>query len=186
VQRSIYAAFEQAFVAGARALKVGPGSEAGVQMGPLIAERRVLEMQALVQDAVERGGRVLCGGKRVARPGYFFEPTVIAGAPATSRVQQVEPFGPIALLDAFDAVDEAIARANSLRYALAAYAFTRDLALSHKLSSQLRAGMIGINHFGVSQPETPFEGILDSGIGSESGLEGLLAYTEVKLVSVAL
>jgi succinate-semialdehyde dehydrogenase / glutarate-semialdehyde dehydrogenase len=186
VQRSVYDAFKQAFVAGAQALRVGPGSEPNVQMGPLIAERRVREMQALVQDAEAHGGRVLCGGRRSARPGFFFEPTVIEGAAIGSRVQQEEPFGPIALLDVFDDLDDAIARANALRYGLAAYAFTRDLSRSHKLQSALRAGMVGINHFGVSQPETPFGGVLDSGIGSESGLEGLLAYTEVKLVSVAL
>lgn len=186
VQRRIYDAFKQAFVAGTRALRVGPGSEDGVQMGPLITEQRVLEMQSLVDDAVAHGGRLLCGGKRIERPGYFFEPTVIESAPRSCRVQQQEPFGPIALLDVFDDIDDAITRANSLRYGLAAYAFTRDLALAHKLSNTLRAGMIGVNHFGVSQPETPFGGVLDSGVGSESGLEGLLAYTEVKLISVGL
>ena len=91
----------------------------------------------------------------------------------------------IALLDAFDDLDDAIARANGLPYGLAAYAFTRDLKTSHRLSRGLRAGMIGINHFGVSQPETPFGGVGDSGLGSESGLEGLLGYTDVKLVSVS-
>ena len=186
VHREIYAAFTEAFVAGARSLRVGPGTEDGVQMGPLITERRVVEMQALVADAVAQGGRLLCGGRRIPRPGYFFEPTAIEGAPSNCRAQLEEPFGPIALIDVFDELDDAIARANSLPYGLAAYGFTRDLATSIELSNALRAGMVGINHFGVSQPETPFGGVRDSGIGSESGLEGLLGYTEVKLVSVAV
>ena len=185
VHRTIYRAFLEAFTAGAQALKVGDGLEEGVQMGPLIAKRRVDEMSALVDDAVANGAKVLLGGKPVVRDGFFFEATVLEGASALSRVQQQEPFGPIALLDVFDDLDEAVARANSLPYGLAAYAFTRDLATAHRLSANLQAGMVGINHFGVSQPETPFGGIKDSGIGSESGLEGLLGYTEVKFVSVA-
>lgn len=185
VHRAIYPAFLEAFVAGARALKIGDGLEEGVQLGPLIAKRRVDEMSALVDDAVANGANLLLGGKPAARSGFFFEATVLEGAPAQCRVQQQEPFGPIALLDAFDDLDEAVARANSLPYGLAAYAFTRDLAIAHRLSANLQAGMVGINHFGVSQPETPFGGIKDSGIGSESGLEGLLGYTEVKFVSVA-
>lgn len=185
VHRSIYAAFRDGFLAGTAALRVGPGLEEGVTMGPLIAERRIREMQALVDDALQAGARLLCGGRRIDRPGFFFEPTVLEDAPPGCRVQQEEPFGPIALLEAFDDLDQAIARANATPYALAAYAFTRDLATSHRLGRALQAGMVGINHFGVSQPETPFGGLKDSGLGSESGLEGLLACTEVKLVSVA-
>jgi succinate-semialdehyde dehydrogenase/glutarate-semialdehyde dehydrogenase len=185
VHSSIYGQFRDAFVAGARALKIGSGLESGVQLGPLIHSRRIAEMRDLVEDAVQRGGRLLCGGKRMERPGYFFEPTVLERVPLEARVQQEEPFGPIALLDAFDDLEEAIEQANRLPYGLAAYAFTRDLEASHQLGRRLQAGMIGINHFGISQPETPFGGLKESGIGSESGLEGLLAYTDVKLVSVA-
>lgn len=185
VHSSIYGRFRDAFVAGARALKVGPGLEADVQLGPLIHSRRIAEMLELVKNAVEHGGRLLCGGKRIERPGYFFEPTVLECVPAQARVQQEEPFGPIALLDVFDNLDEAISRANCVPFGLAAYAFTHDLRVSHELGRRLHAGMIGINHFGISQPETPFGGVKESGLGSESGLEGLLAYTDVKLVSVA-
>lgn len=185
VHRSIYPAFREAFVAGARALKIGAGLDDGVQMGPLIARRRVEEMARLVEDALAQGAVLLCGGQRLARPGFFFEPTVLEAAPRDCRVQREEPFGPIALLDAFDDLDEAIARANALPYGLAAYAFTRDLGTAGRLSTALQAGMVGINHFGVSQPETPFGGIKDSGMGSESGQEGLLEYTDIKFVSVA-
>lgn len=185
VHRAVYDSFRDTFVAAARTLKIGHGLDAGVQLGPLIAQRRVDEMADLVSDAQAQGARVLCGGRQVQRPGFFFEATVIEGAPIACRVQQQEPFGPIALLDVFDDLGDAIERANALPYGLAAYGFTRDLATSHRLATSLRAGMVGINHFGVSQPETPFGGVGDSGIGSESGLEGLLGYTEIKLVSVA-
>ena len=185
VQRPIYAAFREAFVAGAQQLRIGSGLDAETQMGPLIHERRVQAIQGYVDDAVALGARLLCGGRRVARVGYYYEPTVLEAAPSRARAQREEPFGPVALLDVFDEVDDALSRANSLPYGLSAYAFTRDLALAHRLSGGLQAGMVGINHFGVSQPETPFGGIKDSGIGSESGLEGLLGYTDIKFVSVS-
>jgi succinate-semialdehyde dehydrogenase/glutarate-semialdehyde dehydrogenase len=185
VDRAHYAQFREAFVSAAAALMGGPGLGPGSQRGPLVDRREVRLMEQFVAEAIAHGARVLCGGARLPRPGYFFAPTVIEGAPPAARVQREEPFGPIALLDVYDTLDEAIARANALRYGLAAYAFTGDLRLAHRLASELQAGMVGINHFGISQPETPFGGIKDSGIGQESGLEGLLAYTDVKLVSVA-
>lgn len=185
VHSSIYERFRKAFLERTAALSCGAGLDDGVQVGPLIAERRIDEMQRFVDDAVAHGAHLLCGGKRLERAGYFYAPTVLEHAPAAARVQREEPFGPVALLDRFDELDEAIDRANALPYGLAAYGFTRDLGTSHKLSRGLRAGMVGINHFGVSQPETPFGGIGDSGSGSESGLEGLLGYTDLKFVSVA-
>lgn len=185
VHRSRYAVFRDAFVAGARALRVGPGGDPSSQMGPLVAEHRVREMQAFVDDALAHGATLACGGHRIERPGHFYAPTVIEGAPPAARVQRDEPFGPLALLDAFDDLDDAIARANALPYGLAAYAFTHDLRAATRLADALDAGMVGINHFGVSQPETPFGGVKASGVGHESGLEGLLGCTELKLVSVA-
>jgi succinate-semialdehyde dehydrogenase/glutarate-semialdehyde dehydrogenase len=142
-------------------------------------------MQNFVDDARQRGGKLLCGGSRLERPGFFFAPTVLERVPLEARAQREEPFGPIALLDTFSDLDDAIIRANLLPYGLAAYGFTNDLAVSHRLSRELQAGMVAINHFGVSQPETPFGGVKGSGLGSESGLEGLLDYTNVKLVSIA-
>ena len=185
VPGALYERFRDAFVADTLKLKVGSGLDAGTQMGPLIHERRIGEMQRFVDDARAHGARVLCGGGRIERPGFFYAPTVLENVPAAARAQREEPFGPIALLDVYDSVEEALERANALPYGLAAYAFTNDLQLSHRLSAGLVAGMVGINHFGISQPETPFGGVKDSGLGSESGLEGLLGYTDVKLVSVA-
>jgi succinate-semialdehyde dehydrogenase / glutarate-semialdehyde dehydrogenase len=185
IHEQIYTKFRDAFIAGTRALVIGSGLDPGVQLGPLIHERRIVAMQNFVDDARRRGGAVSCGGHRIDRPGNFYQPTVIERASADSRVQREEPFGPIALLDRFEDLSEAIGRANSTPYGLAAYAFTHDVATVHRLSQSLRAGMVGINHFGVSQPETPFGGVKDSGYGSESGLEGLLGYTDIKFVSVA-
>ena len=165
---------------------IGAGTDAATQMGPLAHARRIEDMQRFVDDAVERGARLLCGGRRIARPGYFFEPTVIADAPDDSRVMRQEPFGPIAVLQPYDTLDEAIAAANALPYGLGAYAFTRDLQTAHRLGEALEAGMVGINHFGVSQPEMPFGGWKQSGIGQEMGAEGLLHYTELKTITVGV
>src|SRR5690606_11498087 len=112
------------------------------------------------------------------------EPTVLADVPADARALRDEPFGPIAIVQPYDTLDDAIAAANATRYGLAAYAFTRDLAVAHRLGDELEAGMVGINHFGVSQPELPFGGWKESGIGQEMGAEGLLHYTELKTVTV--
>lgn len=185
VHESCYAGFRDRFVAHAKALRVGSGLDQTSDMGPLIHNRRVREMQGFVDDALALGGKLCCGGTPLPGKGHFYPPTVLEQVPTTARVQQFEPFGPIALLQPFSSLDEAIVQANGLSVGLSAYAFTRDLATAHRLADELEAGMVGINHFGVSQPETPFGGWKDSGIGHESGMEGLLSYTEVKLVSIA-
>lgn len=181
-----YADWARQFAAAAAALRLGPGLEPGTQMGPLAHERRVEEMERFVADARDQGGRVLCGGARAPRRGYFFEPTVIAEAPPSAMVQRLEPFGPIALVEPFERLEEAVDKANALPYALGAYAFTRDLRCAHRLGEEIEAGMVGINHFGVSQPEMPFGGWKESGIGQEMGAEGLLHYTEIKTVLVGV
>ena len=117
--------------------------------------------------------------------GFFFEPTVIANPSADSRLMTEEPFGPVAGIVPYDDIEDAVRIANSLRYGLAAYAFTSSLDESHYLGNTLKAGMVAINHFAVGSPETPFGGTGDSGFGSESGVEGYLGYTETKLVTVA-
>ena len=185
VHRARYDEFRDAFVGAARALRIGPGADPATQLGPLVGERRVREMQDFVDDAIAHGARLLCGGRRVRRSGFFYEATVLEQPAPQARVQREEPFGPIAVLDVFDDLDDALARANALPYGLAAYGFTHDLRSAHRLAEGLQAGMVGINHFGVSQPETPFGGVKASGVGHESGLEGLLGYTDLKLVSVA-
>lgn len=184
VHRSHYDAWERDFSVAASQLKLGPGVDAQTQMGPLAHVGRLHEMERFVDDAREHGARIVCGGQRVQGPGYFFAPTVIADAPSSCLVMRSEPFGPIAVLAPFDTLDAAIAAANALPYALGAYAFTRDIAIAHRLSEEINAGMVGINHYGISQPELPFGGWRDSGNGQEMGSEGLLQYTELKTVTV--
>ena len=184
IQRKKFEGFCRAFVAGAKGIRVGSGMAQGVAMGPLVNMRRLGDMQRLVDDAVAGGGKLLCGGHRVGETGYFYAPTVLSELPPEARVLHEEPFGPIAVLQPFDTLDQAIAEANALPYGLAAYGFTHDIATAHRLGEDLEAGMVGINHYGVSQPETPFGGWKQSGFGQESGAEGLLGYTDVKLCSI--
>jgi succinate-semialdehyde dehydrogenase/glutarate-semialdehyde dehydrogenase len=153
-------------------------------MGPLAHSRRLEDMERTVEDACSNGARLLCGGGRLKRSGYFFEPTVFADAAPTSRLMTHEPFGPIAVIQPFQKLEEAIEAANALPYGLSAYAFTRDVTTVHRLGEEIEAGMVGINHFGISQPETPFGGFKESGLGQEMGAEGLLHYTDVKLIVV--
>lgn len=184
--RRLIDSFAEQFSAGAAALRLGPGLDARTQMGPLAHARRVEDMERFVDDAVGRGARLLTGGRAVAGPGFFFQPTVFRDAPPDSRLMQQEPFGPIAVIQPYDTLDEAIAQANALPYGLGAYAFTRDLHTAHRLSEEIEAGMVGINHYGVSQPEMPFGGWKESGIGHEMGAEGLLHYTEIKTITVGV
>lgn len=186
VHRRHFDAWAEAFAVAASVLWLGPGIDPATQMGPLSHARRLDDIQHFVDDALERGAKLLCGGRRARRPGFFFEPTVLAEASSDCRVMRQEPFGPVAVLQPYTTLDEAIDAANALPYGLGAYAFTRDLQTAHRLGERLEAGMIGINHFGVSQPEMPFGGWKQSGVGQEMGAEGLLHYTDVKTITVGI
>ena len=185
VHRSLFRLFVDTFVAGARALRVGNGLAPESEMGPLVHARRLAEMETLVDDALACGATLACGGQRLPGAGFFFAPTVLTDVPDKARVLREEPFGPIAVINAWDDLDAAVAQANALPYGLSAYLFTRGLALAHEVSTRIEAGLVGVNHFGVSQPETPFGGVKESGYGSESGQEGLAAYLDTKLISFA-
>lgn len=186
VHRRHHEAWVDGFAKAASALRLGPGLDPQTQMGPLAHVRRIEDMERFVDEALTQGARLRCGGRRVDRAGYFFEPTVFTDVPAASRLAHEEPFGPIATIAPFDTLDEAIDLANDSAYGLGAYAFTRDLATAHRLGEEIEAGMVGINHFGVSQPEMPFGGWKESGHGQEMGAEGLLAYTDLKTVIVGV
>jgi succinate-semialdehyde dehydrogenase / glutarate-semialdehyde dehydrogenase len=186
VARSIYDRFVEEFASRCAKLKVGDASaDESVEMGPLAHAGRVAAMADLMSSVGGGDGEIVTGGSAIDGPGHFFQPTVIAGPSATSRMMTEEPFGPVAGIVPYDDIEDAVGIANSLRYGLAAYAFTASLDESHYLGQALRAGMVAINHFAVGSPETPFGGIGDSGFGSESGVEGYLGYTETKLVTVA-
>lgn len=184
VERPAYERFVAEFSESAARIAIGdPLRDPTVQMGPLAHPRRITAMDEFVSDCAAMGGEVVTGGRALEGAGYFYAPTVIANPAPESRLMRDEPFGPIAGIVPFDDLDDAVGRANALPYALAAYAFTGSLDVGHALADGLRAGMVGINHFGVSTPETPFGGVADSGFGSESGVEGYLGYTDTKFVS---
>lgn len=178
-----YAAFAHAFANAASALRVGNGMDPATQMGPLANHRRLQAIQALVDDAIACGAKVLCGGSRVGDAGCFFAPTVLGDVPDQARAMTEEPFGPLALLQRVQSLDEAIAKANASGVGLGAYAFTNSLANAERCSAEIETGYLSINHFVNSVAETPFGGVKDSGYGREGGIEGLEHYTHVKVVS---
>lgn len=186
VHESIHDAFLATFSEALTAIRVGNGLEPGIQMGPLANPRRLAAMADLVADAVGRGARVTAGGTRIGNAGYFFRPTALADVAPDSRILNEEPFGPIAPVARFGTLDEAIAEANRLPWGLAAYAYTDSAKTIQRLSEEVEAGMISINHQGLALPETPFGGIKDSGQGSEGGSEILEAYVETRFVTTLL
>src|ERR1700736_57392 len=180
VQEPVYDRFLKRFTEFANAIKLGDGLEAGTTMGPLANARRLDAMEAIVNDSKSRGGKIVTGGKRRGNQGYFFEPTVITDLPDDSKLMTQEPFGPIAPVVTFKTFDEVVARANSLPFGLAAYAFTSSGQTATAIGDALESGMVAINNVVISTPETPFGGIKDSGYGHEGGIEGLEAYTSKK------
>lgn len=183
VHEKLYSAFTEAFVATAKAIKVGNGMDPSVQMGPVANHRRIDALEALVADAEAKGARLLAGGRRLGHRGYFYPVTVLADLPEDARAMREEPFGPLALINPVKSLDDAIERANSLPVGLAAYAFTHSAHNVYRLSEEIEAGNLSINTLEASVAETPFGGVKESGCGREGGAEGLSSYTIVKNVS---
>jgi succinate-semialdehyde dehydrogenase/glutarate-semialdehyde dehydrogenase len=183
VARSRYAEFLDALTDRVGALRLGNGFDADTDVGPLANERRVAAIDHLVADAVRHDARVTTGGRRRPGPGYFWAPTVLADVADDCEVARVEPFGPLATVAAFDDLDTAIRRANSVPFGLAGYVFSNDAATVRRLGAELDCGAIAVNHWQVSGPETPFGGHKDSGFGSEGGIEGISAFQQLKFLS---
>jgi len=186
VHESVAAEFSTRLADRMGALTVGRGTDAGVDVGPLIDGKQRDKVAELVADAVDQGGKVLTGGNRGDGAGYFFEPTVLADVPTSARMFHEEIFGPVAPVTTFGSDDEALALANDTEYGLVAYAFTRDLARAVRVSEGLETGMVGINAGVVSNPAAPFGGVKASGFGREGGAEGIEEYLETKYVGLAL
>jgi succinate-semialdehyde dehydrogenase / glutarate-semialdehyde dehydrogenase len=187
VERPIYEQFLEAFAAKARSLKVGDGLEPGVDIGPLIDQAGIDKATEHVQDAVAKGARLMCGGKRVpGRAGFFFEPTVLGDVPPTSACMREETFAPIAPVCMFDTEEEALEQANASIYGLSAYAFTQNLDRAFRLMEGLEAGTIGINDGVPTTSQCPFGGVKQSGWGRELGIEGLDAFLETKHVALGI
>jgi succinate-semialdehyde dehydrogenase/glutarate-semialdehyde dehydrogenase len=183
VQEGAYDKFLAKFTDVIASIKVGDGLASDTQMGPLAHERRVLSMESFLDDANQRGGKVVTGGSRLGNKGYFFSPAVITDLPDDSRLMTEEPFGPVAPVVRFKTTEEVLKRANSLPFGLASYVFTNSLKTAHHASNGLDAGMVNINHFGMALSETPFGGIKDSGIGSEGGTETFDGYLVTKFIT---
>ena len=162
---------------------MGDGLAEGTEMGPLSHERRVPAISRFVEDARERGGNVILGGEAELDTGFFFQPTVITDLPDDAMLMTQEPFGPVAPVVRFDDIEEGIAKANSLPFGLSSYVFTNSLQIATRVSNDLEAGMVNINHFGSALPETPFGGMKESGIGSEGGSETFDGYLVTKFVT---
>ncbi len=185
VQEGVYSSFVEKFVAGARAVKVGDGMEKDTKMGPLANPRRQRAMEAHVEDARKRGGKVVAGGFPIGEKGNFFEPTVVTELPKDALAMNQEPFGPLAVINPFNKFEDAVAEANRLPYGLAAYAWTRSAKTANAIAASVETGMMTINHMGLALPEVPFGGVKDSGYGSEGGAEAIEAYLIPKFVSQA-
>jgi len=183
VQEQVYGRFLARFTEYAKSLKLGDGLEKGVTMGPLANARRIDAMETFVNDAKDRGGKIVTGGARHGNQGYFYEPTVITDVPDDSKIMTQEPFGPVAPVVTFKTLDEVVERANSLPFGLAAYTFTGSAQTANMMGDALQSGMVGVNSIAVSTPETPFGGVKESGYGSEGGIEGLQAYLSTKFIS---
>lgn len=182
VHERIYSEFTEVFSKAASSLRVGPGIEEGTQMGPLKNQRRREAIERLVEDARDRGVRVVTGGRSIQGPGFFFQPTVLADFENDCRAATEEPFGPLALLRPFSNVEEAITEANRLPFGLASYVFTRDLVQAQHFTETIESGVVCVNEWQASLPETPFGGVKDSGLGSEGGIEGLREFLQVKCI----
>jgi succinate-semialdehyde dehydrogenase/glutarate-semialdehyde dehydrogenase len=166
------------------ALLVGPGTDDDTQVGPLVNEDTVAKVDELVRGAVEAGSRVVTGGTRPDRPGFYFDPTVLADVPPDAAILREEIFGPVAPIVRFTNEAEAIRLANDTEFGLVSYIYTQDLARGLRVSEAMESGMVGLNRGLVSDPAAPFGGTKQSGIGREGGHEGMLDYLESKYVAV--
>ncbi len=185
VHESLAERFAEGLAERLGAMKVGRGTDPGVDVGPLIDEKQREKVSELVDDARQKGSRVLLGGAALAGPGYFYEPTVLADVPADAELLSEEIFGPVAPVATFSTDEEALAAANRTEYGLVAYAYTRDLNRALRVSEGLESGMVGLNQGVVSNPAAPFGGVKQSGFGREGGFEGIGEYLETKYVAIA-
>lgn len=177
VQEAVFERFAEAFTEGARRLEVGYGLDEATEMGPLAHAQRMRAMERLCADADSAGARCVAGGRARQRAGFYWEPTVYLEAPRTSLLMTTEPFGPIATINRFAGIDDAVTEANRLAYGLSAYVFTRSRHTTNTMIEAIESGTIGVNTLQVVLPETPFGGVRDSGIGREGGAEGIDPYT---------
>ncbi len=186
VHESVAEEFGRRLAERMRGLKVGRGTEPGVDVGPLIDDDQRAKVAELVADATDKGAEAAVGGSALDGPGHFFEPTVLTGVPGDARMLEEEIFGPVAPIATFSTDEEAVRAANATVYGLVAYFFTRDLDRAFRVMEGLETGMVGLNQGMVSNASAPFGGVKASGIGREGGREGIEEYLETKYVAMKL
>ncbi|GAA3977002.1 NAD-dependent succinate-semialdehyde dehydrogenase [Streptomyces marokkonensis] len=184
VHRSVAGEFARRLAARMGSLVVGPGTRDGVDVGPLIDAAGRAKVEELVLDAVERGARVLVGGRTPEGPGCFYPPTVLTDVSADSRLMGTEIFGPVAAILTFDDEDEVVRRANDTPWGLVGYVFTEGLDRALRVSERLEVGMVGLNTGLVSNPAAPFGGVKQSGLGREGGTVGIEEFLEYQYVAM--
>jgi succinate-semialdehyde dehydrogenase / glutarate-semialdehyde dehydrogenase len=186
VHESVAEEFSRRLAERMGALKVGRGTEDGVDVGPLVEAKQRDKVRDLVDDAVQGGATVTAGGKPADGDGYFYTPTVLTDVPKSARMYREEIFGPVAPVFTFGKDEEGLAMANDTEYGLVAYLFTQDLNRAVWAYEGLQTGMVGVNQGIVSNPSAPFGGVKASGFGREGGVEGIEEYLETKYVGIAL
>lgn len=184
VHERIHDAFAHHFTEMTKAMKMGPGMEEGVELGPLMSESAVRKCEEHVADAVAKGAKVLCGGKRSDLGGTFFEATVLIGVTPDMKIYHEETFGPVAPILSFSRESEVIAKANDSDFGLAAYLYTRDIGRAMRVSEALEYGMVGLNTPSFTGASIPFGGYKQSGLGREGSVHGLDDYTELKYTCI--
>ena len=184
IHKDLYQGFSDGIVKRMSEIKLGDAVDPESTLGPMVNEKSVAKIASLVDDAVAKGAKVLLGGQRLNRPGYYYPPTVLADVPDNADMIKEEIFGPVVSMQSFTDEAEAIAKANDTEYGLAAYLYTQDLKRGFQISEKLEAGMIGLNRGIMSDPAAPFGGVKQSGLGREGSHHGLIEFCEAKYVSV--
>ncbi|MEU6379414.1 NAD-dependent succinate-semialdehyde dehydrogenase [Streptomyces sp. NPDC046909] len=184
VQRPVAEEFARRLATRLDALSVGDGAEPGTEVGPLVEEKALRKVQELVDDAVAKGAKVVCGGNRPERPGYFYAPTVLSDVSAEADLMTEEIFGPVAPVVPFDTEEEAVSMANDTPWGLAGYLFTQDVDRGFRVGEALEVGMVGLNTGIVSNPAAPFGGVKASGLGREGGRVGIDEFLEYKYMAI--
>ena len=180
--------FTKSFVNKTLKLKIGNGMDKNVQLGPITTKKRLDEIEKLVETTKKEGGKILCGGKRPSgfNKGYFYEPTIFDNVKENFKIMKEEPFGPLTPLLSFKNFDEVIEKANNQVAGLASYVCTNSIDLANRTSEALETGMVAVNTPFISNAETPFGGIKQSGYGREGGSVGIKDYLNIKYTHLGI